>query len=219
MIIIRKNGFSILGVILVVVAIIVAIGIWALSGQANTSENSANVKPLASAILNDSSSIKSRFDTILIDGGSANNVIFKPTVQDANNILDPNKGISNPSQGKALIDGVALPNYVYNKNTNFTGLSGKHDIVIMLAGVKDSVCKEINSQVNGTTDIPVFAPIGDYYAFISGASASDPNSNVQLDMTTAVATNGLNWSIGCIRGASTYDGNNVFFRVLKVDFD
>lgn len=215
----RKNGFSILGVILVVVAVIVAIGIWALSGQANTSDNSANVKPLASAILNDSSSIKASFDKILIDGGSASSVVFQPALQDKNNILDPNDGITNPSQGKALIEGVAMTSYVFNRNTNFTGGSSKKDITIMLAGIRDSVCKEINSQVNGTAEIPVFAPIGDYYAFISGASASDPNSNVQLDMTTALTTRDLNWSIGCIKGASTYDGNNIFFRVLKVDFE
>ncbi|MCU6498205.1 hypothetical protein LPN04_10415 [Rugamonas sp. A1-17] len=222
----KKNGFSILAVILVIVAVIVAIGVWALSGQANTNDSSKSATIAASSIINESASIKLAFDKIIINGDATKqNVIYKPTVQDKANILDPTNGINLSNGGKGLIDSVSITNYVYDKNALILGAgsNSKHDAVILLAGVKDAVCKEINAQLNGaalTDTIPTFGPVQDYAGFIAGASATDPNTSVQLDFSQAAGTNALNWSNGgCIRGANFYDGNNVFYRVLASDID
>ncbi len=198
-------------------AVIVAIGVWALSGQANTNDTSASVKPLASAILTDSAKLNLAFQKVLINGGSASNVLFKPNLKDENNMLSDEE--LNFYGSKIMRENNEVSNFIYNKNTNFIGSSGKHDATIYLAGVKDSVCKEINTQLYGSSDVPVFPVIPEYRGFITGASNTDPNSSVQIDLSTAPATSSLNWSKGCIRGANASLDNNVYFFILKADID
>lgn len=222
----KQKGFSILAVILVIVAVIVAIGVWALSGQSNTNDSNKRASISASSLISESSSIKLAFDKIIINGdGVKSSITYMPGVPDKSNILDPSDGLSLSNGGDALIEDTDIKNFVFSKKVAVTGAgsNSKYDAVILLAGVKDAVCREVNHQMNGVAldfPIPAFEPLGGFREFIVGASASNPNSNVQLDFSTVVALRNLNWANGgCIKGASNSEGNNVFYRVLASDID
>jgi hypothetical protein len=67
----KKNGFSILAIILVIVAVIVAIDILALSGQSiNSSSADISTSILASTILNEFSDSKNWLSYFLIFSSS-----------------------------------------------------------------------------------------------------------------------------------------------------
>lgn len=218
----KKDGFSILAIILVIVAVIVAIGIWALSGESNTSSSSSSsAKISASAIINDSSSIKLAYDTLTINGASNTDIIFMPNVANKNNVLDTKDGISLPKASANIFKSDFVePNGIWVMNKNFYSLKGsigQPDTVIMLAGIKDTVCSQINNQQYGSTFIPTYPPFNNSEQFVQGATATNPNSNVQVDFSTGgTDTNSLDWESGCIKGATAND-NNVYFRVLKAN--
>ena len=75
----NQKGFSILAVILVIVAVVVGIGVWAFSGQTNTTNNSNNTVDVAlAAFLQDSVAIKLSYDQLIINGANPNNIVFLP---------------------------------------------------------------------------------------------------------------------------------------------
>ncbi len=218
----NKNGFSILAVILVIVAVIVAIGVWALSGESNTSSSSSSsAKIAASAIINNASSIKLAYDTAVINGASPASITFMPNVAGSTNILDPVNGINLPKESANIFKADYLePNGIWTLNKNFyaiLGSPGQPEIAVTLAGIKDSVCQEINKNVNGSDFIPVYPPFNNSEQFVVGSTASNPNTTTQIDFSTGgTDTNSLSWELGCIKGANAND-NNVFYRVLKIN--
>ncbi len=219
----RERGFSILAVILVIVAVIVAIGIWALSGQANTDSGSnASTDVLASGIVTDGQALKLGFDTIVINGGNASQIVFTPGDPNPLNVLNPVTGIALPAAPAKAINSDSYPNQVWTYNKNFVipnlGVSSAQDYVVMLGGIKDAVCKKINKNLHGDETLPVVGYLQNVRAFMGSATASDPNSSVAVDFTTAGAPlNGLSWVSGCIRGADNQDGDNVYFVVVKAN--
>lgn len=219
----RERGFSILAVILVIVAVIVAIGVWALSGQANTESGSnASTDVLASGIVTDGQALKLGFDTVLIGGANPAQVIFKPGDTSALNVLNPVTGIALPAVPAKAINNDNYPNQVWTYNKNFVipgvGVSSAQDYVVMLGGIKDSVCKKINKNLHGDETLPVVGYLQNVLTFMGSSTANDPNSATAVDFTTAGAPlNATSWVSGCIRGADDTDGNNVYFVVVKAN--
>jgi|GEM_PF-2710432 hypothetical protein len=218
----QTKGFSILAVILVIVAVIVAIGVWALSGESNTSSSSSSSAKIASsAILNNASSLKLAFDTAVISGATAATITFQPNIPSSTNMLDPNNGINLPKENANIFKADYIePNGVWTFSKTFytlLGSPGQPETVVLLAGIKDTVCKELNKNVNGSDFIPTYPPFNTSEQFVTGSTASNPNTSVQVDFSSGgTDTNALQWEMGCIKGANGND-NNVFFRVLKIN--
>jgi len=215
----KQNGFSILAIILVIVAVIVAIGVWALSGKTNTSNSGdSSVSIMASTIVNDSSSIKLAYDTLNIAGVS--NIIFMPNQTGQNNMLDPVNGITSSKANPKSINsdlGEPMGTWVYSKNFGTTLGPSNPDTAILLPGVKDGVCKAINKTLFGSDTIPEYGPATGANFFVNGATVANPNTTQAIDFSSAgVQMNSLTWDMGCIRSPGSTD-QNVFFKVLKVN--
>lgn len=227
----KQKGFSILAVILVIVAVIVAIGIWSLSGQTNSSLASNNSTDIqASTIINDANSIKSSFDNITITeqknlytqiGSTISaNIVFLPntsSVPGALNVYDPVKGIApiTPNK-KSLRENAVDPEGIWTHfQARFIGvgsLSGL-DNSVGLVGIKDSVCKRINYNLHGSELIPtVPSGINIGADFLAGSSLANPNSSKFLNLTTLTPITG--WNSGCI-GVPGKPDNNMFYLVLS----
>lgn len=198
----KQKGFSILAIILLVVAIITALSIWILSGQVNTSSSINNNKNdlLASAILNDSANIQLAFDTLLINGANSYNIIFSPNISSTSsspNILDPLNGIVinsvNPDAFKYdPAHSNVFPSGKWNYNTGPFPNKGSNqaDHYMNVVDIKDGVCASVNKILYGYNDIPITV----------------------FDLAHA------DWSIGCVRGDNaTGPDQNVFYRILKAN--
>lgn len=212
----KQHGFSILGVILVIVVIIAAIGVWAMSGQTNTSTStSSTADVLASSLISDSSTIKLAYDTLVVGGSSANTITFSPDPAATDNVLDPIKGAGlMKAPARAIREGATEPDgiWVYTKTLAAQVGTSQTDIAVVLAGVKDSVCKRVNFSVSGSEDIPSYTGKTTSASFVTGATAGNPNSSVALDFgNNGVAANG--WTYGCVKGSGA--DQNLFFRVLQ----
>lgn len=212
-----KNGFSILAVISVIVAVIEAIG---LSGQSNANAgSSSNAKIKASGILNDSSSFKLALDTLVINGTHKDNITFALD-NSATSVLNSETGISIPTvTSSALKDGLTASEgfYVLNKVVapNITN-DNNHHPTILLACIKSSFCEKLNESLYGTTQIPVYASFSEARQFTDGATKTSPTSTVNIDFKS----NGLGsgnitegWRQSCISGTNTVD-SNLYFRIL-----
>ena len=217
----KKNGFSILGVILIIVAIIVAIGVWALSGQSNTSNTNASSDILASSLVIDSRSIMSEYEKLVISQKSNDaSITFQPGVSDINNFVNADNGFPVPNvPAQAVIQGTVEPRgiYVFSKAFNANlGDVNQPDHAITVAGVKDSVCQKINLSLHASTDIPVFTALSDSGAFVQGATASNPNTSVLVKFNDGgTAVSGLGWVNGCIKGNNGATDDNFYFQILK----
>lgn len=216
----KQQGFSILAVILITVGIIVAIGAWSLSGQSNIS-NTNNINIQASSIASDTNSIKLVYDALLYKGANVSDITFKPNIASTvvnPNILDPSNGITMPKVSSDVIRlGATIPEgmWVYNP----TGFYGKKvgttaaDPVMLLAGVKDSVCFELNKSLYGIYGAPGVAAF-DSASFVSGATETNPITTTSLNINTNYGLDASGWLIGCITTMENPD-NNIIFRVLK----
>lgn len=218
----KQKGFSILAVILVIVAVIVVIGVWALSGQANvesTSEKSTS-DVQANIIINDSSSIKLAFDNLIINGISSDNITFLPNLSSSTNMLDPITGIQTPMVNRNSIKNGALsnegfwtyiPKYFQGQAIGSLG-AGSYDQTILLSGVKHKVCETINQTIHGSTFIPksVASTTG---ALTLGATTANPNSIIPIPLTQS-PDNMVGWMSGCVTTAAGGD-DNFYFRILR----
>lgn len=214
----RQRGFSILGVILVIIGIIVAIGVWTMAGQTNS--NTATVSTadtLASALLNDSSTLKTKFDTLTIGLAASNPAVvtFVPGGTAPENMLN---GDPQPKVASQTAIDVAGPNgiWVYTKTFNADGVgTAAADYAMVVAGVKDAVCKRVNNSLKGSETIPTYTGLTTAAAFVAGATLTNPNASVAIDFATHGLPN-LGWSAGCISAGGVSD-QNLFFRVVKVN--
>lgn len=221
----KKNGFSALAVILIIVAVIVAIGIWTTSGQTNVSN--ANMDDIyASAIITDAEKIKLGFQKIEINGGihsyfvgggSGSNIIkYSPlsTPGDPYNVLDPKFGIKKVVVNKAALN-ASIPSsegvFTYSSLGMLTNLGNvsKAEHAIVLYDIRDSVCKSINKTLNGTSTIP---------ALVFNNPHLPEESNLKnyetIDMRNVSDVNG--WVAGCVSYMSGAD-RGVYFQILKVN--
>lgn len=210
----KQGGFSIIGVIILAVAIIGALGVWALSGQTNTSNaNASAADVMGGGIVNDGSSIKTQFDTLLINGSAAAGITFVPGTAGVNNMLDPTKGIQNPKPNSNLFVDTVFPNgaWIY-KPAGFkgNGVGGTaDDYSVILAGVKDGVCQQINQRLYGAPTIPASGLAST--AFTTGATAAAPTSTNAASIAAVAGVAG--WTSGCVTTTGGAD-QNVYFRVL-----
>lgn len=214
----KKQGFSILAIILVIVAIVVAIGVWALSGQSNSSNSqSSSAELVASSISNDSSSIKSRFDELVIGGANAERITFKPNVADSYNMLDTVNGLQQlRSPINAIRGESAIPEGIYVYNKKFKGNqigSEKDDYAIVLSGVKATVCRKLNYVTYGSENVPKLSSVASAVDAVANATAADPNTAVSIDLTSLDSVQG--WTLGCIATGSSDSDQNFFFRIVK----
>lgn len=225
----NEKGFSILAVILVIVAVIVVIGIWALSGQTNTSSNGSNADDLkASAILNDSNNIKIAYDSLSIKGVDKTKITFIPNVASTNNIpniLDPTDGALYPKvPASTLKDNAASPEgiWVYNKNYKVQNIPGlTYAYAIILGGIKDNVCKRINYTIYGSEVLPYMVLNTPMMNFFPGVTPEEPtvkfSSAIMLVANTPVSIAG--WRSGCVTTYRTRPDNNLYFRHLDYHTD
>lgn len=223
----KQLGFSILSIILIIVAIIIVIGVWALSGNSNASSNKSSIDIQSSSIINDGLAIKLAFDTLITQGASPTNVRYKPNTigtLEAPNILDTINGISAPkpniksirSSNLTASDGIWI---LGSMNINGLGLNGVSDFeqVILLTGVKDSVCQSINQTLHGSAFIPAtnFSNSSVFVSnFMNPINANNPNSNVAmqiLDMTSITS-----WMNGCLAAANNLTDHNMYYQVLYI---
>lgn len=213
----RQGGFSILGVILVVVAIVGVLGVWAMSGQTNTSTAATSAGDvMASSIVNDGSAIKATFDTLLVNGSAATSITFIPATAGASNMLDPTSGIQKPNPNANAVVNTTFPNaaWIY-KGAGFKGNgigTVADDQTMILGGIKDGVCGQINNRLYGSTTIPASALAET--AFTTGATAAAPSSTNASDLSAIAGVAG--WMAGCVTTTAGVD-NNVYFRVLKAN--
>lgn len=214
----KEQGFSILAIILVIVAIVVAIGVWALSGQSNSSNSqSSSAELVGSSIINDSSSIKSRFDELVIGGANPSRIVFKPSLADSYNIYDPQTGLSvlkAPTSAVRAESSVPEGIYVFSKTLKGNQIgTEKDDYAIILAGVKATVCRKLNYITYGSENVPKLASIGTAAGFVTNATAADPNTGVSIDLSSIDSVQG--WTMGCIASGSSDSDQNFFFRIVK----
>lgn len=219
----KQKGFSILAVILVIVAVIVAIGVWSLSGQTNTSNASNSSSDiLASSIANDGASIKLAFDTLVINGASPTSIVFIPptTATTAPNMLDVVAGIQLPKpNAKTVRQGSTVPEgmWIYAPNTFSAKTIGSSSIdkLIVIAGVKDSVCQRINNTLYGSTTIPP-SGITDVNALFSDVTAANPTTMASSFSLATSTTTADGWTSGCLSTGGIAD-KNLYFKVLQAN--
>lgn len=203
----KSKGFSILAVILVIVAVIVGIGIWALSGQTNTSNYSENNLNIAvSALINDSATLKTEYDRIVINGGDPTKAADQNEVFIYNNVftfaltLPVNNNIIK-KDSNYLDQGYWLLGSVVGNNVGTVA----PDPALVILGVKQDICKQINKNLYGTTNIPTTT--------ISNPIASSGRNPIfySPDISALTATSG--WLQGCVGTDRGIDAN-MFFRIV-----
>lgn len=212
------NGFSILAIILVIVAAIVAIGVWALSGSSNSGSSQNTTSDIQiSSLLNDTGSIMSQFDRLVISGYNPDKIVFKPNESNSYNLLDPSVGVSamKPPTGVIRLE-ASVPEgiYVYSKKIKGNQIgTEKDDFGIVIAGIKDSTCKRINYNLFGSDVVPKVASVANSASFVNGATIADPTTTATLDLNGIEAVQG--WTKGCVASASSDSDQNLFFRIMK----
>ena len=155
----KEKGFSILAVILVIVAVIVAIGVWALSGQTNTSASGNSSSDIqAAAIINDSSGIKVIFDMLVVNGTDPEKIILKPNITSTStvpNMADPKSGFQITKLNSKFLNANPDPNAGLWMYKDLMNSQGKYSKVLMISGLNESICKSINFQLEGVSAIPI----------------------------------------------------------------
>lgn len=220
----KQKGFSILAIILVIVAVVSAIGVYAASGESNIDSLKGSTDIMGSALINDAVNIQNSYNQLILNGTNPSSIVFIPNTAStptAPNILDPTNGIvSNGVNSNIVRSGAAVTEgmWVLN-NTGFGLASGlgtsQTDPALLMVGIKDSVCKEINYNLYGSTTIPSFGSpsLPSPSTMITGATVANPMSNYPFSSTQAAFAN---WMRGCVRLGNKADWN-MYFHVLKVN--
>jgi hypothetical protein len=215
----KIKGFSILAVLLFIVGIVVAISVWALSGQNNTSQNDGNVDTLAASIINDGLKYKAVMQQYSIGQSKkfAENLNFLPNVSSPLNMLDPTNGASwDRVNSKALVTGAEFPKgyWAYNKRLFHAPALGtvSPDNTFLVSGISDAVCKRINEKLHGVSNIPV-----------TNVATSD--STIDITMTNANTFNNFQmhssldaymWANGCLNRANV-PTDNFYYQVGQIN--
>lgn len=207
----KEQGFSILAIILLIVAIIASIGIWTLSGQTNFSDyGNSNKSIYADSLMNDAAVLQDEYNKILIQGGNpriitdTSSILYRNSSTYALNFQKPNINIFNNNTSKIDEKIWLLTTIMGNKVGSNIGDNG-----FVFVGVKKEICEIINKNLNNTTNIPV----SDTHSLVT---AGIPPSLSALSIPQTTETEG--WLEGCVqldvnlRGAETY----VYFKISQV---
>ena len=214
---IKKQGGNIIVGILVLVAIIGVIAAYMMSGNTNTTGASSSTSGVIGASLSsDGTAIQQTFQTLAVNGSSAASITFIPSGTGSSNILNPTTGIQLPVPNANAVTNTTFPNgaWIYNA-TGFVGNglgTAAADQVAFVAGVKDAVCQQINSRINGSTAIP--ASGFSTATWTTGATAGLPTSTGATNLSTAGIASG--WMAGCV-GTTGGTDNNVYFQVMQAN--
>lgn len=212
----KQKGFSVLAIILTIVAIIIALGVWMISGNSNTTSlgsMSSNVE--ATNIINQATSLQSAYSILQSKGYTTNNILVindsqSPDYLKENNIYNPNSSIEVPiiSPKAFHADLKSTEGYwVFNfKGINIGGRANSNEPnavypAVLIAGIKDSVCKSINQSIKNNPTIPEANP-GVTGSILTGAG------DVTLGATKNLPISNINiyldpmgmygkWSKGC----------------------
>lgn len=221
-----NKGFSMLAIILVIIAVIVAISAWSLSGDMNLNNNINNGLDIqANTILNDSDAIKLSYDNIKTSGADISAIVFIPNTDSttmAPNILDPATGVQNLNVNlKNIRSNALIPEGIWIYNNNFLADNVGGNVranAILIAGIKDDVCKRINYIINGAEFIPTKPAGGASSSYVSGATVNRPMANppIRLFSPLIFASTVATWNHGCISATNKNPDNNIYFRYLQV---
>lgn len=213
----NQKGFSILSVILVIVAIIVAIGVWALSGQNNTSTNSTSTNDiLATTIINDGLRYKMTYDNYRLNNIPIAKLIFSPNLSDPNNLLDPIVGTTwEQANKRALVANAVFPKGYWGFNKlSFAAPnigSASRDSTFLISGISKPVCERINKTLHGSTDIPIFTDSN--YETTDDIMLTDAMTYNYVYMHYLTTAN--RWLNGCINHNNN-ENDNFYFQTVRV---
>lgn len=220
----KQKGFSILTVILVIVSVIVAIGVWALSGESNTSNSKNNVSDIQIAgLINDGLLFKSAFEQLVINGEDQHKIVFipnTPSTSSAPNLLDPITGIQAPKvnpyfikEGKESYEGIWIKKRLHGKNV---GSNNVQDYAVVIGGIKDDVCQKINIHLHNTLLLPKALGVNpDIKITINDATVEAPTSQKSLNLGIMNDPDG--WTNGCIGSSTNPIDNNMYFQLIKIN--
>lgn len=238
----KQQGFSVLAIILTIVAIIVALGVWMISGNSNTSSlgsMSSNVE--ATNIMNQAASLQSAYSILQSKGYTKDNILVindpqSPDYLKENNIYNPNSSIEVPIiSPKAFHENLKSTEGYWVFNFVGVNVDGRTDRFnpsnvypsVLIAGIKDSVCKSINQSIKNNPMIPKgdgvidSRPIGSE-GITLGATKKLPISTIKITLTNIGMY--AKWSKGCFNASivnQTEDGlekapdQNVYFHFLE----
>lgn len=215
----KKNGFSILGIMLVIVFLAVALATYLLSGKSNTSTTStASSKLMASAVINDASSIQTAFDMKALMNGVSKSQITYTTDGSSNSLLSvEHGGIEQPTApAGAIRKDATAPDGLYVYVNTAYAIPGSIRRAIVLTGIRTDVCKEINNTLHGKEDIPPYIGAEKSNAVSVGATRTNPNTTHTLDLDYAGIKEGhyaRGWNAGCMTSTDTND-QNFFYKLL-----
>lgn len=221
----QQKGFSILAVILVIVAVIVAIGVWALSGQSNVSSTgNGSLDIQASSVINDAMAIQSSYDRLIINGNTFGSIVFMPNIPSTAtdpNMLDPMTGIQVPKVNSNIIrTGAAAPEGIWIYKMNFAvppKVGSKRTLpAIMLGGIKDNVCNRINYNLYGITTSPSRPSGSSIQSFLNGATVQDPNALSSVQLIDEAITGIDGWTSGCLKSSLAVADNGIYFKILEI---
>lgn len=221
----KQQGFSILAIILFIVVILIAIGVWIFSGTVNTNMLNTNKLEIeAAAIIADANAIKNVYTNFTYSGADSSQITFMPnqgSSLSSYNILDTKRGINRPVLQLINIRGQLLAPeslWVFN-NTGFSGMNVgtiTSDPVILLAGLSDDTCRIINTKLYGVTTIPKVSSILTAENWVSNATLNNPNSNKVINLNSlSISPSPNGWTSGCL--SSQNFNQNVFFYILKIN--
>lgn len=198
-----------------IAGLLILVAIIGCDSTNSSSSSTSTVDVMGSSITDDAAAIKSAFDTMLANGASSTSITFIPATAGDSNILDPTTGIPMPVSNANAFLNTTFPNgaWIYQSGLKGSGVgTTAAEISILVPGVKDGVCQQINNRLYGSTTIPASGLATT--AFTTGALESTPSSSNAADMSAVAAIGG--WVAGCV---TTTDGadRNVFFRVLKAN--
>lgn len=211
-----------MSVILIIVAIITTISIWALSGQSNLSNNANNnIDVQASALIDDGVALKSMFNQYQIQGMPQLNIVYMPGLSNTetqSNLLDPTVELSVKTPNAQIIrsNPAATDSYwAYLKYAATTlGLSidpNDYERMIVVGGIKDNVCKRINYILNGSETILNFGQRDS--SLISAVTKAVPYTNIAVYFPPVPGVQ--MGTSGC--GSSAYPDDNLYHIVLQVN--
>lgn len=218
----KRNGFSILAIILVIVIIVSTIGIYAASGESNIGSMKGNADIIGAALITDGTNIQSSYNQLIINGANPSSIVFIPNINStptAPNILDPTNGIAFNGINSNIVRSGASDTegmWVFNNSSFTIGNVGttQADPTILIVGIKDSICKEINYSLYGSTTIPSYGSPGtpSPATYIYGATLANPMTTYGLGGNGAAYSG---WMRGCLKIGNKTDWN-MYFHILKV---
>lgn len=208
----KEQGFSILAVILLIVALIGSIGIWTLSGQTNLSDyGNSNKSVLAASLINDAAVLQDEYNKILIQGGNprvvtdTSSILYRNPLTFSLNFQKPNINIFN--NGTSNTDEKIW--LLTTANGNKIG-SSSLDNSFVFGGIKKDICEAINKNLNNTTNIPV----SNVSFLVTGGNPA----LTSLAIPQTIETEG--WMEGCVKSDTNIRTTGVvtyfYFKIAQV---